>query len=98
MASRLKALSDEKLVEKFSSIAQCLGEIVVNWLPGGAKETRRLFALEDEIRGRGREARLKLAPLLHSDSRFVRILRCPGTYRPPSERVPSDHRRKHQRI
>jgi hypothetical protein len=31
-----------------------------------------LFALEDEIRGRGREARLKLAPLLHSDSRFVR--------------------------
>jgi len=72
MASCLKALSDEKLVEKFSSIAQCLGEIVVNWLPGGAKETRRLFALEDEIRGRGREARLKLAPLLHSDSRFVR--------------------------
>jgi hypothetical protein len=72
MKSQFKALSDEDLVEAFSPIAQRLGEIVVNWLPGGAKETRRLFALEDEIRGRGREARLKLAPPLHSDYRFVR--------------------------
>src|SRR5579864_1178435 len=72
MKSRFRALSDEELVEAFSPIAQRLGDIVVNWLPGGAKETRLLFALEDEIRSRGREARLKLASLLHSDDRFVR--------------------------
>jgi len=41
--SQRGAVSDEKLVEAFSRIAQRLGEIVVNWLPGGAKTTRTNF-------------------------------------------------------
>jgi hypothetical protein len=71
MKTALKNLQDDELVEEFRSIAEHLGESVVHWLPA-VRDTRRLFAVGDEIRERGRESRLKFAALLHSDNRFVR--------------------------
>lgn len=43
----------------------------MNWLPA-AKKTDQLFAVKRVLRSRGREARLKLAPLLKRSDRFVR--------------------------
>jgi hypothetical protein len=47
------------------------GEAVVNWLPA-AKKTDQLFAVKRVLRSKGRDARLKLAPLLKNPDRFVR--------------------------
>jgi hypothetical protein len=72
MKSSIDRLSDDELVNIFAIIADNLGEIVVNWLPGGASETRRLFATRNVLQHRGRNSRIKLARLLHDKNRFVR--------------------------
>ena len=67
----LSDLSDDELVERFRQMAIETGEAVVNWLPA-ARKTRRLFAIQDVLRGRGQIARLKLAKLLKDQDRFVK--------------------------
>jgi hypothetical protein len=64
-------VTDDQLIGQFGDIAQQLGEAVVNWLPS-TRVTRRLFALEDQLRRRGLKSRLKLSVLLHDENRFVR--------------------------
>jgi hypothetical protein len=64
-------LSDGELVVEFRSIAQRLGDDVVNWESGMAA-TERLRAVTAILRGRGRGARLRLTPLLDDENRFVR--------------------------
>jgi hypothetical protein len=71
MRSSFSRQSDEQLVESFRVIAQQLGESVVNWLPA-VRDSRRLISVGDALRARGRGARLKLAPLLDNENRFVR--------------------------
>ena len=71
MNSRFEAYQDEQLLAEYEIIAQRLGEAVVNWMPA-VRLTNRLFMIEKEIKNRGPKIRLKLAPLLKSDSRFVR--------------------------
>ena len=68
---RFANFTDEKLVERFRIAAHELGEAVTTWMPAVGL-TNRLFAIEDALRARGKEARLKLAPLLGSYDRFVR--------------------------
>jgi hypothetical protein len=72
MKRSLNSFSDEELVDQFATIARHLGEIVVNWLPGDALETRRLFETRNVLRHRGQQSRLKLAVLLQNNDRFVR--------------------------
>jgi hypothetical protein len=67
----LDTLTDADLAAEFRSAAQQLGEAVINWMPGSA-ETQRLFEVTQELRSRGRQARMKLAPLLNDKDRFVR--------------------------
>jgi hypothetical protein len=67
----LKRLNDNDLMEKFAAAAKALGE-AINYWESGVKETDRLFAIRDEIRARGLAVRLRLAPLLDNEDRFVR--------------------------
>jgi len=68
---RFTRFTDETLVKRFRVVSHELGEAVTTWMPAVAL-TNRLFAIEDALRARGKEARLKLAPLLGSYDRFVR--------------------------
>jgi hypothetical protein len=67
----LRGAGEIELVRKFSPTAKRLGEAVVSGLPASRK-TDRLFAIKAILRERGRDARLKLAPLLKHENRFVR--------------------------
>jgi hypothetical protein len=71
MTVALSSLQDEELVKRFAAIAHRLGEAIINWSPG-IQDTKLLFATRNVLRHRGRQSRLKLAALLHSNSRFVR--------------------------
>jgi hypothetical protein len=71
MKPRFTRFSDEKLVERFRVAAHDLGEAVTTWMPAVGL-TNRLFEIKAALRARGKEARLKLAPLLGSNDRFVR--------------------------
>jgi Domain of unknown function (DUF2019) len=66
----LKQLSDQALAEAFVEAANELGEAVNYWLPT-AKKARRLLAIGDSLRARGRDSRLLLTPLLDDQNRFV---------------------------
>jgi hypothetical protein len=68
---RFTRSTDEQLVERFRGAAHKVGEAVTIWMPAVAL-TNRLFEIKDALRARGKEARLKLAPLLGSYDRFVR--------------------------
>src|SRR5580704_15525501 len=67
----LEKLDDEGLVQAFADTAKRLGEAVINW-ESGIRETRQLFAIRNVLRARGRNSRLRLAPLLDDKNRFVR--------------------------
>ena len=69
--SRLDNLSDQELVAEFRKTSGLFGEAVANWMPAG-KENDRLIALLQELRRRGTQVRLQLAPLLDERNRFVR--------------------------
>lgn len=71
MNASLRRATDDQLINKFAKTAHETGETVVNWLPA-TKKTDQLFAVKRVLRSRGRDARLKLAPLLASPDRFVR--------------------------
>lgn len=71
MHPHFTTFSHDKLVERFRVVSHELGEAVTTWMPAVGL-TNRLFAIEDALRARGKEARLKLAPLLGSHDRFVR--------------------------
>jgi hypothetical protein len=66
----LEKISDTDLIKEFARIANRLGEAVINW-ESGANETKELFALRNVLRSRGKQAMLKLAPLLEDKNRFV---------------------------
>jgi hypothetical protein len=67
----LLTATDEELVDLFALSAERVGDAVVNWLPA-VRLTKRLFAISDVLRARGKEPRLKLAALLDDRNRFVR--------------------------
>jgi len=64
-------MTNDELVREFSRTAHNLGEAVNNW-SSGVGETRRLFAIRNVLRARGRDARSQLMPLLRDADRFVR--------------------------
>ena len=73
MKSTLDALSDDDLVNRFAESAKERGSAVLD------SETRRanrmfdrMWAIDSVLRTRGREARIKLVPLLDDKDRFVR--------------------------
>jgi hypothetical protein len=82
MKTQLESVTDEELVQKFRLTAQKLGDIVVNWLPGGSRVTRQLFAVRNVLRHRGTTSRLKLAELLGDHDRFVRYYAARELYGP----------------
>ncbi len=62
---------DAELIKDYASHAQRLGDAVVNWLPAN-RMARKLLEIERILRARGQQSRLKLAPLLEHNNRFVR--------------------------
>jgi hypothetical protein len=75
MKSRnLAHLSTEDLVGRFISTAKERGTAVLDLNSRRANVFYdRMKAIDDELRSRGREARLKLAPLLRDPDRFIRF-------------------------
>jgi HEAT repeat protein len=72
-AEPLAHLSDAQLVEKFAELAHQAGEAVLDSEVSEANRAiRSLWAIEDVLRSRGREARQKLISLLDEKNRFVR--------------------------
>lgn len=70
-SSYLSKYSDGDLVDRFKAMASQVGDAVVNWMPA-TKKTDQLFTVKRALKSRGREARLKLEPLLKDPDRFVR--------------------------
>jgi hypothetical protein len=69
-ARKLEQLDDAELVQAFVDTANRLGEAVINWLPA-VKLARQLMGIEAVLRARGKGARLRLAPLLDDQNRYV---------------------------
>jgi hypothetical protein len=68
----LMQLSPDELVDRFAAAATRRGEAVLDLNSQQANVFfDRLLAIDGELRSRGREARLKLAPLLRSPGRFA---------------------------
>jgi hypothetical protein len=74
MSSRgLQILSESELVEKFAALAKEAGSAVLDSDAARANRAlRRIWAIEDELRARGRDARLQLGSLLDDSNRLVR--------------------------
>ena len=66
-------MSEEELLKRFVVLAQKRGAAVLN---SDTREANRIYdymrAIDLALRARGREARLKLEPLLSHEDRFVR--------------------------
>ena len=66
-------LSDEELVNRFATAAKQMGAAV---LDSRTRQANRIFdimwSIDATLRSRGKEARLKLLPLLDDKDRFVR--------------------------
>jgi hypothetical protein len=72
-ADRLAALSDAQLVEKFAVLARRAGSAVLDSeVREASRAIRSMWAIDDVLRSRGREARHQLVPLLDAKDRFVR--------------------------
>jgi hypothetical protein len=69
----LQQLATDQLVQEFAELAQSMGAAV---LDSETHRFNRMFprmqGVDDELRSRGREARIALSPLLDDISRFVR--------------------------
>jgi hypothetical protein len=73
MIGDLNYLSDDELIEQFGTIAKELGAAVLDSENRKINQTiRRMWAIEDLLRARGSESRMKLLPLLDDRDRFVR--------------------------
>ena len=70
---RLAGLGEDQLIERFAELALCTGLAVLDSNTTTANRTlSRLWAIEDTLKSRGREARLHRVPLLGHKDRFVR--------------------------
>ena len=70
---RLTALSTVRLLETFAELAQQAGSAVLDSEASKARRAiRGMWAIEDVLRSRGRDAKLQLATLLDQKDRFVR--------------------------
>jgi hypothetical protein len=69
----LNALSDEELIRRFTLAARTMGSSV---LDSETRQANRMYnlmrAIDTVLRLRGKNARLKLMPLLDDSDRFVR--------------------------
>ena len=69
----LNALRDEELIQRFIIAAQAMGASV---LDSETRQANRMYdvmrAIDGVLRLRGKNARLKLVPLLDDSNRFVR--------------------------
>jgi hypothetical protein len=69
----LDALSDEELVTRFAEAAKQRGAAVLDSATRRANRIfRHMWSINNELRFRGKAARLKLIPLLDDKDRFVR--------------------------
>jgi hypothetical protein len=69
----LARLSDARLVEEFTALARKAGSAVLDSEVSEANRAiRGMWAIENVLRSRGREARQQLVPLLDHQDRFVR--------------------------
>ena len=70
---QLTGIAEADLVERFAELARDTGAAVLNSEVAAANRAlSSMWAIEDELRSRGPEARLKMAPLLDNKDRFVR--------------------------
>jgi hypothetical protein len=76
---RFKELTTDELVQEFAHLARQMGAAV---LDSETRHFNRMFpgmqAIDRELRSRGREARMALAPLLEDENRFMRY--CAAKY------------------
>ena len=73
MTDRLAGFSDSQLVAKFAVLAEQIGLAVLDSEVSKVNRAlRSMWAIEDELRARGRQARQQLIPLLDQKNRFVR--------------------------
>ncbi len=72
MTIALQSLPDDELIARFATVAKVVGSGVPNSQIGKTNRAiRRMWSIEDVLRARGRESRMKLVRLLDDSDRFV---------------------------